>query len=72
MTLTVEEANSKLVDVVAFADVDIEESVKGGLVTAYSLQYFFCQNLLVSGLDIYFVKNTQSSGPLCLWQCFHN
>ena len=25
----------------------------------YSLQYFFCQNLLMSGLDIYFVKNTQ-------------
>ena len=48
MTLAVADAESKIVDVVAFADVDIEESVKGGLVTAYSLQYFFCQNLLGS------------------------
>ena len=31
MTLAVEEAKSKVVDVVAFADVDIEESVEDGL-----------------------------------------
>ena len=32
-----EDANSKLVDVVAFADVEIEESVDDRLVTADSL-----------------------------------
>ena len=37
MTLSVECANSKLVDVVAFADADIEESVDDRLVTADSL-----------------------------------
>ena len=37
MTLAVADAESKLVDVVAFADVDIEESVEGGLGTADSL-----------------------------------
>ena len=37
MTLAVEEAKSKLVDVLAFADVDIEKSVEDGLVTADSL-----------------------------------
>ena len=37
MTLAVEEAKSKVVDVVAFADVDIEESVEDGLETADSL-----------------------------------
>ena len=61
MTLAVADAEAKLVDIVAFADVDIEESVKGGLVTAYSLQYFFCQNLLVSGLDIFTLSRTLNS-----------
>ena len=37
MTLAVADAESKLVDVVAFADVDIEESVDDSSVTTDSL-----------------------------------
>ena len=36
MTLVVEDANSKLIEVVTFADADIEESVGGRLMTADS------------------------------------
>ena len=36
MTLAVEDANSKLIEVVTFADADIEESVGGRLMTADS------------------------------------
>ena len=37
MTLAVENANSKLVDVVLFADVDVQERVDDSLVTSGSL-----------------------------------
>ena len=36
MTLVVEDANSKLIEVVTFADADIEESVDDRLVTTDS------------------------------------
>ena len=36
MTLAVEDANSKLIEVVTFADADIDESVGGRLMTADS------------------------------------
>ena len=36
MTLVMEDANSKLIEVVTFADADIEESVGGRLMTADS------------------------------------
>ena len=64
MTLAAENANSKLVDAVAIADVDVDdvkERVNNRLTTANSLA--------AACFGSYYVRSTQLSGPLCVWQC---
>ena len=64
MTLAVEDANSKLFDVVTFADVDIEESVDDQLVIddsfATALQWlvrFLMFNYTSQFVLFFFIKN---------------
>ena len=63
MTLAVEDANSKLFDVVTFADVDIEESVDDQLVIddsfATALQWLvrFLMFNYTSQFVFFFIKN---------------
>ena len=85
MTVAVEDTNSKLVDVVTFPDVDIEESVDDRSVIDDTLATaFLLFNYCLTTVHIIFVKHVcilfrklpcqehSTTGLLCLWQQFQS
>ena len=59
-----EDANTKLVEVVTVVDVDAEKRVDDSLVQIWKMKFGYIAKCLFRQ------TGTQSSGPLCLWQCF--